>query len=130
MRNKEEQEAIIFANWLRSNWYTFTHIANESGLPPKVAMLSAIKKKKMWVSPWFPDFCIILKRGSILFIEMKRTLSGTDYRKDGKLLANAPHMSPEQQVWIDVLNGIDNVWAFLCYWLEECKKKVQEMELK
>jgi len=68
----ENQEAEQLANWLKVNNYLFTHIANESGLPPKVAMLSAIRKKRMGLSPGVPDFMIILKQGSLLFIELKR----------------------------------------------------------
>lgn len=49
--NLEDQEAIAFSQWLSVNGYRHTHIPNESGLPPKVAMLVAIKKKKMGVSP-------------------------------------------------------------------------------
>lgn len=128
MKNKEEKEAMAFSQWLSTKWYKHSHIPNESGLPPKVAMLVAIKKKKMWVSKWFPDYCIILKRWSILFLELKRTLEATDYRKDGKLLANAPSASLEQQEWINVLDNIPNVRATVAMWLKEAIRIVEESE--
>ena len=51
MKQEEVQESIAFSQWLSINGYKHTHIPNESGLPTKVAMLVAIKKKKMGVSP-------------------------------------------------------------------------------
>lgn len=126
--NKEDQEAITFANWLRVKWYRFTHIANESGLPPKVAMLSAIKKKRMWLSPWVPDFIIVLKRWTLLFLELKRTLEPTDYRKDWKLKSSAPWPSEQQLEWLSTLGNLDNVEAILAYWLKEACELVEHYE--
>ena len=121
---KEDTEAIILANWLRSNNYTFTHVANESGLPPRVAMISAMKKKRMGLSPWFPDFVILLKRKSMLLIELKRQ---RDYSKTkwGKAMWKASH---EQMMWIEELNTINNVWAYIAEWAEEAKKIIKRIE--
>jgi len=58
----ENKEAEMFSEWLKMRGYTFTHIANESGLPKKYAMLSALRKKRMGTSSGFPDYAIILKR--------------------------------------------------------------------
>lgn len=91
-------------------------------------MLVAIKKKKMWVSKGFPDYCIILKRGSLLFLELKRSLKPTDYGKKGQLLASAPCASPEQREWIDALDAIENVRATVAIWLQEAIRIVQESE--
>ena len=96
----ENLESELFAKWLKSNEYKSTHIANESWLPPRVAMLSSLRKKRMWTSPWFPDYCIILKCGSLLFIELKkpRTL-----KKNGEYKALSSdwiEISPEQEEWI------------------------------
>lgn len=68
----EFDESVAFANWLRSNGYRFTHVANESGLPPKVAMRIGQKKRLMGTSKGFPDYLIVLKRGSLLFVELKK----------------------------------------------------------
>ena len=48
--NPENAEAEIFAKWLRMHGYYSTHIANESGLPKKIAMFSMIRKKRMGLS--------------------------------------------------------------------------------
>lgn len=122
---KEEVEGEMLAHWLRANNYKFTHIANESGLPPKVAMLSAMKKKRMWLSPWFPDFCIVLNRKSLLFIELKRQKS---IWNNWKILKSPSVISPEQIMWIEVLNTIWNIEAHICYGFEEAKEKILEME--
>lgn len=128
MNNREEIESIQLANWLRMNKYTFTHISNESWLPPKIAMLSAIKKKKQWVSPGVPDYMIILKTWWILFIELKRTLVQSDYRKDWKLLANAPKASKEQEEWIAILDSIDNIECKLVYGVKNAIDMIKEYD--
>jgi hypothetical protein len=68
----ENLEAENLAKWLRLKDYRFSHLANESWLPPKVAMLSAMRKKRMGVSKGVPDYMIVLKRWALLFIELKR----------------------------------------------------------
>lgn len=122
----ENIEAESLANWLKASNYKFTHIANESWLPPKVAMLSAMRKKRMWLSPWFPDFCIVLKRNSLLFIELKRQ---KPVSKTWKVLKSPSIISPEQILWIDTLNNIQNVEAHICYWFEEAKNLINIIEL-
>ena len=121
---KEDIEAEMLANWLRSKNYTFTHVANESGLPPKVAMLAAKKKKRMWLSPWFPDFIVLLKRKSMLLIELKRR---RDYSKTKwwKAMWKASH---EQMMWIEELNTINNIWAYIAEGSEEAKKIINRLE--
>lgn len=121
----ENIEAETLANRLRLNNYTFSHIANESWLPPKVAMLRAIRKKRMWLSPWVPDFMIILKTYRLLFIELKRQKR---VLKSWKLWASPSIISPEQIKWQDELNKIDNVRAEICYWANEAIKRIKEYE--
>ena len=117
----EQQHAEAFARWLTLNSYRFTHIANESGLPPKVAMIAAIKKKRMGVSPWFPDFLIVLKRWSLLFIEMKK-------EKGKKWGMNGSRIAPEQTEWIEALDVLNNVRAVFAHGWEEAVRIVQESE--
>lgn len=125
---KEDMEAVALATWLKCNKYRFTHIANESWLPPKIAMLSAIKKKKMWLSPGIPDFMIVLKTWWLLFLELKRTLEPTDYRRDWKLKSSAPCPSDEQLEWLQTLADIDNVDAIVAYWYEQAKNLISEYD--
>lgn len=96
----EDQEAQTFATWLRFKNFKFTHIANESGLPPKVAMIASAKKKRMGLSPGVPDFMVIIPNG-LIFIELKR-LKGSK-------------TSEEQKEWVSKLNKIPNVEAKICY---------------
>ena len=124
----ENLEAELLAKWLNQKGYKFTHIANESWLPPKIAMLSSLRKKRMWTSPGFPDYCIILKSGALLFIELKKPRTR---KKNGEFYALSSdwiEIKPEQEKWIEELNKLDNVWACFCFWYEEAKKKILESE--
>lgn len=121
----ENQEAETLANYLRYNNYMFTHIANESWLPPKVAMLSALRKKRMWLSPWFPDFCIVLKRWSLLFIELKRQKT---ILKSWKEWASPSRISDEQIKWAESLNKIENVQCNFCYWSSEAINLINRID--
>lgn len=95
----EYEECLVFADYLRLKNLKFTHIANESGLPPRVAMIVGAKKKKMGVSRGVPDFMVITPQG-LVFVEMKRVSGG--------------RASPEQLEWIDALNKLDGVEAKIC----------------
>lgn len=60
---KEDIEAECLAQWLRLNKYKFAHIGNESGQAGTHNIIKMMaKKKRMGVSPGFPDYCIVLKR--------------------------------------------------------------------
>lgn len=122
----EDQEAEQLANWLRSNNYNFTHIWNESwqrGTKNIIIMMA--KKKKLWVSKWFPDYCIILKRWALLFIELKRQKK---VLKSWKLWASPSVISNEQIEWLKSLNIVSNVQAELCYWAEESINLINRLE--
>ena len=122
----ENYEAEEFAKWLRNNWYKFTHIANESGQKgTRNIIIMMARKKRMWVSPWFPDFCIVLKRGSLCGIELKRR---QPVLKNGTLGVAPSEVSPQQEEWIAVLDAIDNISASICYWWEDARDKVLEWE--
>lgn len=126
---KEDIEVQILANYLRSNNYIFSNIMNETGLPPKIAMRIWIKRKKLWLSKWFPDLCIILKRWSLLFIEMKKKRSKKANWELYSLSSDWISKSPEQEKWIGELNKIQNVEACFCFWADEAIQKVKEMEI-
>ncbi len=115
----ENQESEILAKWLGANKYMSTHIANESWLPPRVAMIAAKRKKRMWLSKWFPDYCIILKRGSLLFIELKKTRTRKNNGEYKALSSDWIVVSPEQEEWMRELNKIENVQCEICYGAEE-----------
>ena len=110
---KEDEESMAFSQWLRLKGLMYTYIGNDSGLPPRVAMLAAIRKKKLGLSAGFPDF-VIVTDGGILYCEMKRAK---------KSLST---VSPEQKTWIAVLNNCPGAEARVCYGAEEAIKFVQE----
>lgn len=65
----EHQHATAFAHWLRTNDYTFHHSPNETHTK---SWKQKRKNTLEGVSAGFPDYCIVLKRGSLLFIELKK----------------------------------------------------------
>lgn len=73
----------------------------------------------------FPDYIIFLKRGGILFLEMKLPRK---ILKNGKLGASPSKISPEQTEWIEFLQKIDNADARIAYGSEEAKEIVMECE--
>ena len=83
------------------------------------------RNKKIGVSKWFPDYIIFLKRGGILFLEMKLPRK---ILKNGKLGASPSKISPEQKEWIEFLQKIDNAEARIAYGFDEAKEMVERCE--
>lgn len=121
----EKQEWEKLANILKAKQYKFTHIANEIWISGKVWMLVNKNKKLQWLSKWFPDYCIILKRWSLLFIELKRQRK---ILKSGKLWASPSIISKEQIEWLEALNKIPNVEAHICYGCDEAIVLIEKLE--
>ena len=124
----ENEEAEALATYLKLKKYTFTHIANESGLPPKIAMLAAIRKKRMWLSPGFPDYCIVLKCWSLLFIELKKKRTRKKNWEYKALSSDGIKVSEEQEHWKNQLNTISNVQCNICYWCEEAIELIKRID--
>lgn len=124
----ENLEAETLARWLRWQQYRFAHLANESWLPPKVAMLASVRKKRMWVSPWVPDYLICLKRWSLLFIELKKPRTKRENGEWYSLSTDSIKVSPEQTEWIEALHSIDNVSAHICFWSQEAINLIQTLD--
>ena len=116
----ETQETIALANWLRAHNYIFTKNPNET-----FTKFMNVKNKLEGVSAWVPDMMIILKRGSLLFIELKRQKK---ILKSWKLSSSNSKISEEQKRWIESLNTVKNVEAQVCYWAEEAIKLIEELE--
>lgn len=121
----EKVEGEKFRWWLESKNYKYTHIANEIGIAGKVWMLVNKAKKSQWLQKGVPDYLIILKRWSLLFIELKRQRK---ILKSGKLWASPSKVSDEQKKWIAWLSAVENVEARIAYWCDEAVKIVEEME--
>lgn len=118
----EDIEAESLATWLRFKHYKFTHIWNESGQRGTINIIKMMeKKKRLWVSTWFPDFCIVLKRWSLLFIELKRQRKKL---KNWELWASPSRVSDEQKEWVATLWSIENIMACICYWWEDAVQQI------
>ena len=65
----EHQESVMLANWLRSRGYLFYKSPSETFT---TSWNQKRKNKSEGVSKGFPDYTIVLKRGSLLFIELKK----------------------------------------------------------
>lgn len=90
----EDDECIAFSNWLRLNNIPHAHIANESRMNSKSAMIRGAKLKKMGQSRGVWDYDIFVPIKGItnrvdcyqeLRVEMKRRKGGV--------------VSPEQKEW-------------------------------
>lgn len=122
----EDEEAIVFADWLRAMRIPHTHVANEVGGSSKTARVRAIKVKKMGQSAGVWDYEIFVPVKNIdgdidayqeIRVELKRKRGGTvseAQKKWGKIygLAGIP---------CAVCHGADEAIAFV----EAIMKEVQ-----
>lgn len=115
-----EQQAL--ANWLRANNYVFYKSPNETFTK---SWNQKRKNTLEGVSKGFPDTTIILKRGSLLFIELKRQ---RPILKNWKLGVAPSKISEEQIFWIDKLSKLENIDAIVCYWYKEAIEKIKYYE--
>lgn len=90
----EDDEARVFADWLRAMHIPHTHIANEMGGSTKTARIRALKAKRMGQSAGVWDYEIFLPVTNIdgqidayqeIRVELKRTKGGV--------------VSPAQKQW-------------------------------
>ena len=120
----ESAEQIRLTNWLDINNYKFSAIRNESDFNNIVKW---VKRKKEWVRKWISDFCVILKRWSVLFIELKRQ---QPLLKNWKMWKSPSTVSKEQIEWVEAINSCWNTEARICYGAENAIKVIKELELK
>lgn len=114
----EHQEACILADWLRLNGYAFHHSPNETYT---TSWNQKRKNTQEGVSKWFPDYTIILKRGALLFIELKKS----KWKRGG---LNWSQISEEQKQWIENLSNVDNVaWEF-AFWAEHAIEIIESYD--
>lgn len=107
---------------LEINWYKFTSIPNST-------RSKSYKQNTMntltWLRAWLCDIMIILKRWSLLFIEMKRPWK---VLKSWKLWKTPSVISEQQLEWIDNLNCINNVSAEIAYWYIDAINIIKKYE--
>ncbi len=115
-----EQEKL--ANYLRAHNYIFYKSPSETWTS---SWRQKRKNKLEWVTKGFPDTTIILKRWSLLFIELKRQKR---ILKNGKFGASPSVVSKEQVKWQKELSCLDNIESLICYGADEAIEKIKELE--
>ena len=115
-----EQEKL--ANYLRANNYIFFKAPSETYT---TSWNQKRKNKLEWVTKGFPDTTIILKRWSLLFIELKRIKRTL---KNWKLWESPSKVSIEQINWQKELSNLENIESLICYWADEAIQKIKELE--
>lgn len=115
-----EQSKVIL--YLAKNKYRYTAIPNST-------WTSSNKQKILntmtWVNPWLCDIFIILKRWSLLFLEMKLPRK---VLKNWKLWASKSSISDEQKIWIEDLSNIDNTMACIGYGHKHAIEQIEHFE--
>lgn len=119
--NLEYTECKNFAIYLNAMGFRFTHIPNETWTP---SFSVKAKNKAMWVSPWVPDYMVIIparniynrefidQRDRIVFIEMKRINCGI--------------VSDNQRERINALIKCD-IPCKVCKWFLDAKRYIEEI---
>lgn len=93
----EDDEAMVFANWLRINNIPHTHIANEIGGSTKATKLRAIKAKKMGQTAGVWDYEI--------FIPITNIDGEIDAYQEARIelkRAKGSKISREQKAWGEI----------------------------
>lgn len=111
----EHYEQVALVHWLTINNYIFSKIPNETYTK---SWSQKRKNTTEWLKAWLPDLLILMKRWSLLFLELKRAKKSLS------------KVSKEQQEWINNLNTINNVEAIICYWWEEAISQIKILENK
>jgi transposase len=114
--------------WLNLNKYKFAHIPNESWIWWRQAMLMWLKKNRMWLAPWFPDFHIFLKNWNDLYIELKKKRNKKENWEYYSLSTDWINCSEEQKEWIKFLNTRKNINADFCFWFNEAVKFIESKD--
>lgn len=93
----EAEECYTLVQYLDARKLLYSHLAQSTFTK---SWTQKAKNKRLGVHKGVPDYMIIVPDQGLLFIEMKRSKGGV--------------VSPEQKQWIDELNAIKGVGAFIC----------------
>lgn len=120
---KETEEQIQLATRLRYKNYIFSKIASETYT---TSWDQKRKNKLEWVNKWVPDTIILLKnKNALVFIELKRQKK---VLKNWDLSSSNSKVSEEQTKWIENLNKIENIGAYVCYGADEAITLIEKIE--
>lgn len=108
----EDYEQTCFVQWLEQHEYKFSAIPNST-----FTRSYAVKAKntRTGLRAGLPDMLVVLKRGALCWIELKRAKPGRS------------QVSAEQRVWQEVLNKAGTP-AFICYGFTQAVEKILEQE--
>ncbi len=115
----EEQEA--FVEWLELKGLKFSCIPNATyaggyGSGKEQRNWGALARlKKQGLRPGLPDLLIVIPNKVLIFIEMKRAKRGLS------------KISPEQILWIEALDSVNNVGAQVCYGASEAITLMEDL---
>lgn len=118
-KTKEDNDAEKLCAWLNLNKYKFLHTPNESWVWWKAGMLAWLKKKRMGLSPWYPDFTIYAKCWDTIHIELKKPRTKKQNWEFKALSSDGIVCSQEQKEWIEFLNTREWHIADFCFWFDD-----------
>lgn len=125
----EEAEQVEVVQWLEVNRYRFTAFPHETYTK---SWSQKNKNTRMGVKAGVPDLMILLKRGAILFIEMKAPklkLKNGTWKENWREGADSRGgVKFYQKEWIEALNDINYVQAEVCYSSEEAIELIKRLE--
>lgn len=104
----EFNEQCAFVQWLELKGYKFSAIPHST-----FTRFPAVRRKNMelGVRPGLPDLLIIVN-SALIFIEMKREKGG--------------QVSKFQKSWIQELNKLNNIYAFVCQGADDAIRTVEQ----
>ena len=114
----EAQEQKNLVQWLELNNYKFTAVPNDT-FTKSWAIKN--KNKSIWVRPWMSDLIIILKRGNILFLELKKS----PWKKWGM---NWSVVSEHQLSWQKAINSCVWVQYEIVQWCEKSIELIKRLD--
>lgn len=117
----EEEEQILFVQWLRANKIPHFHCPNEVGGRTKSLKIRAMKMKRMGVSKGVPDlFIFIPVKGTTGFVDCYQMCAVEMKRRKGSTT------SKEQKEWLKVLNGSGCI-SKVCKGADEAIKFIEKV---
>ena len=127
-KSLEDDDAERLCSRLKLNKYRFVHTPNESWIWWKVAMIQALKKKRMWLAKGYPDFTIYMHNWRTLHIELKKPRTKKLDWEFKALSSDWISCSDEQKEWIEFLHNRPGHKAFFAFWYDYSLKIIKHHE--
>jgi hypothetical protein len=114
----EDYEQQQLVSYLEYKQYTYTSIPNSTFT--KSWSVKA-KNKALWLRPWMSDLIIILKRGNVLFLELKKA-RGKQWGLNWSVI------SKFQLNWQEKINECKWSQYVICHWYLHWIKTIESLE--